>query len=108
MTPAEAYRASLASQHPDRHAPESCPCKDGHYGPGPEDCDFGCVRCGRQVSVLTGLCDLCDPRLAPDAPLPPEVVAACEAARATAEPDAKQHPPSASEADLLREVDADG
>lgn len=96
MSPATAYRAALAAQHPEQHAPGECPCKDGHSLPqwnGPERMDGSCARCGIDFSDArwqtgrgrwedqpwrTG-CGDCDPRLAPDAPLPAEVQAAVAA-----------------------------
>lgn len=82
MSPAEAYRATLRAQHPDRHAPGECPQREHvlrDVVPGWKEGAY---------------CIACDSRLAPDAPLPPEVQAvvdaparACmEAARKLGEP----------------------
>ena len=96
MTPADAYRASLAAQHPDRHAPEECPCREGHvvnarpiaeyylppiFMPAPhpstvEALNSICVRCH---SGNTHKPRCCDRRRSPTTPLPPEVEAACAA-----------------------------
>lgn len=81
-----AYQQSLRAQHPTAHAPGGCPCREG--------CDYQPVawsrfpHCTRPHGVhlhatdaLPGTnCADCDPRLAPDAALPPEVAAACGAA----------------------------
>ena len=87
-TPAESFRAKLRAQHPDRHAPVECPCRDGHtatayeeYLPehGTRGVRIKCARCG-QLPASPRRCPRCDDRLAPDAPLPPEVLAAVDAA----------------------------
>lgn len=81
-----AYQQALRAQHPDAHAPDECPCKDG--------CDYQPVAwsrypyCTRPHAIHMHASDArpgttcadCDPRLAPGATLPPEVVAACAAA----------------------------
>ena len=75
MTPADAWRAALAAQHPERHAPELCPCRETRL-----DRDTGGHECRTHRAIHPIPCDLCDRRLAANATLPPEVVAAIETA----------------------------
>ena len=91
--PAAAYRAALAAQYTaykTYHAPEDCPCKDGHdmgdeHRPGGDCRSRACSRCGRQCegrSHYVGKCLFCYLMLSSTTPLPREVKVACAAAAA--------------------------
>lgn len=88
-TPAEAYRAALRAQHPERHASGECPHRRGDHVAEVTSAGLLKCACGARWTLAgtpasdAGPCFACDPRLAPDASLPVEVQAAVDAERET-------------------------